>query len=400
MESLRRLINRLEVAKYFNTDMSKEYKQAFAVGETISVKLPQRYTIRDGVTYVAQALDRKKTDITLNQIFGIDFEWDSVEKVLEMERGEERVRKEYIEPAMDQLAQEIDSRCAQYAYQNSPNIAGALGTTPTSMTPFHDARRKLVELAVSAGTKGMIISPNMHSTLGANLTTLLNPQREVSDLFLEGLLGRAAGFKWHESMSLYSHTAGTMTASDVTVSAYTEGATEITLASAAVGATLKKGDVISFTTPMACNPSTRRSIGRAKTVVLTQDCTIGAGGSATAYIYPALYGPNHQYQNVDVLPTSAHVVVLFPDTTTPSAKYGINALALNRDAFALVSVPLVKPKAVEIAETMRDPQTGISISFIRQFDAENLRWINRFDVLMGFGRLYAENCSLRVLSLT
>ena len=401
MEALRRLVNRLEVSRYFNTSLSRDYKKPFPVGSTIYPKLPQRYIIRNGVTYVPQAIDRKTTEVKLDQIFGVDFDYDSVEKALDMERGEELVRREYIEPAMDQLAQELDSRCAYYAMMNSPNVVGALGTTPTAVAVFHQARQKLVEYAVTPGEKGMIITPGMNSTLGANLTTLLNPQKEVSDLFRDGMLGNAAGFKWHESMSLYSHTAGTYaTAGDITVTAaITDGATSVGLTSASVGCALKAGDVISFTTPMACNPSTRRSVGHAKTVVLTQDCTIAGGATGTAHFAPALYGPNSQYQNVDVLPNAGHVVVLFPGTTAPSGKSGMNGLALNKDAFALVSVPMELPKSTEIANQQRDPSTGISISFIRAFEPRTLTWINRFDVMMGFGTLYPENCSVRVASL-
>lgn len=400
MESLRRLVNRREVSRYFNTSLSKEYQKPFPVGTTINPKLPMRYVIRDGQKYTPQPIDRKTTEVKLDQIFGVDFDYDSVEKALEMERGEEIVREEYINPAMDQIAQEIDSRCAEFAYLNTPNVTGVLGTTPTTMGPYHSARARLVQYAVTPGDKGMLITPEMHSTLGTNLTTLLNPTKQISDLFLEGILGRAAGFKWHESMSLYAHQAGTMTAGDVTVTAnLANGATSVGLTSAAQAVALKKGDVISFTTPMAVNPATRRSVGHAKQVVLTQDCDIAGGGTGTAYFYPPLYGPGSPYQNVSVLPQAGHVVVLFPGTANPSGLQGMQGLALNKDAFALVSVPLQMPKAVEVAKSMRDPDTGLSISFIRQFDATELRWINRFDVLMGFGRLYAENCAVRVQSL-
>jgi len=402
MESLRRLKNKLEVAGYFNTDLSRDYKKAFAVGETIYPKLPQRYLIRDGMEYTPQPIDRKTTTVTMDQVFGVDFDFDAVDKVLNMERGESLVRKEYVNPAMDQLAQEIDSRCALYAYQNCPNVVGAVGTTPTTITPYHQARQKLVELACPDGTKGMIISPAMHSTLGANLTTILNPSKEIGDLFKTGLLGNAAGFKWHESMSLYDHINGTMTIGDCTVTTtLTDGASSVGITSAAAAVAWKKGDIINFTTPMAVNPKTRRSIGSAKTFVLTQDLDIAAGGgTGTAYFYPAVYGPDHQYQNVDALPAATNVVVQFPGTTAPTGKHGINGLALNRDAFALVSVPLEEPKgSVEFAKTMRDPQTGLSISFVRQFEARTRNMINRFDILCGFGRLYAENCSVRVASL-
>ena len=401
MESLRRLVNRLEVVPYFDTSYSREFTQAFPVGEKITIKLPQEYKIRDGILYDPQPIVRRSTEVTLDQIFGIDFDWDSVDKALNMERGESIVREEYIEPAMDKLAQQIESRSARFALLNTPNVVGVLGTTPTSLAPFFNARQKLVEFSVPPGKVGMFISPAINTSLGTNLSTLLNPQKELSDLFKTGVMGNAAGFKWHESMSLLSMQAGTMTAADVTVSApIADGATSVVLASAAAGAALKKGDIISFTTPMAVNPMTKNSIGSARTVVLTQDCTIAAGGAtATAYFYPPLYGPNSEYQNVDVLPAAGHVVVLYPGTANPSGLSGVNGLAIHRGAFALVGVKLEQPKAVELSSTMRDPKSGLSISFVRAFDIKTRTMSNRFDVLMGFGRLRPENCAVRVASL-
>ena len=84
MESLRRLLNRLEVAKYFYTGYNKEYKRPFAVGETIQPKLPQRWLIRDGMTWTPQDIDRRTTSITMQAPFGVDFAWNSVEKLLDM----------------------------------------------------------------------------------------------------------------------------------------------------------------------------------------------------------------------------------------------------------------------------------------------------------------------------
>jgi hypothetical protein len=45
-----------------------------------------------------------------------------------------------------------------------------------------------------------------------------------------------------------------------------------------------------------------------------------------------------------------------------------------------------------------DPDTGLSIAFIRAFDAVQRRWINRFDCMVGFGRLHVESCAVRVLA--
>ena len=142
-ESLRVLTNRLEVASMFNTDYNKEFTKEFAVGEDVRVKYPQRFLIRDGLTYSPQPINRRKTDIVVDQPFGIDFEYDSIDQALKMERGEEWFMKEYIVPSMDQIAQEMDSRAANFAWQHANNIVGSLKTTPTDTSLAGAALQRL-----------------------------------------------------------------------------------------------------------------------------------------------------------------------------------------------------------------------------------------------------------------
>jgi len=86
MESLRILLNQLEIAQFMNTDYNKEFTKEFAVGETVRVKNPQRFIIRDGLQYQEQAIARNYTTVTCDQIFGVDFQVDSIEEALKMER--------------------------------------------------------------------------------------------------------------------------------------------------------------------------------------------------------------------------------------------------------------------------------------------------------------------------
>jgi len=79
MESLRILLNQLEIAQFMNTDYNKEFTKEFAVGETVRVKNPQRFIIRDGLQYQEQAIARNYTTVTCDQIFGVDFQVDSIE---------------------------------------------------------------------------------------------------------------------------------------------------------------------------------------------------------------------------------------------------------------------------------------------------------------------------------
>jgi hypothetical protein len=399
MESLRLLKNKLVVGQFANTDYNKEFTRPYAVGETVRVKYPQRWLITPQLGFSPQPINRRETTVTIDQIFGIHYEVDSIEEALRLERSEAQIRKEYIEPAMAQLAQEIDSRFCQYAYLHTPNIVGALGTDPTTFDAVSGAsRQRLVELACPAdNSKGMIIPPAVMRQVKNTAITYFNPASDISKQYKEGSVGRADGFDWYESMSLYSHTTSVW-AGAVTVQGAGQTGSSL-LVNCTTGDTFTAGDVISIAAVYAVNPMTRRRVNSATTkqFVILQS-TVGAASAATLQIYPAIDGPGSQYQNVDALALNTAALTLFPGTTAPSTgpKAGIQGLALHPDAFALVGVDLDIPKACEMSWRRRDPETGISIAFLDMFDPIQRRRVKRFDVLLGFGTLFGENCAVRV----
>lgn len=398
MESLRILLNKLEISPFFNTDYNKEFTKEFKVGDTVEVRYPQRFLIRNGQGYSAQGLQDRYTTVSCDQQFGIDFDWTSAEQALNLED----VRSRYIEPAMAQLANEIDSRAALWAYLNANNVVGALGTNPTAYTTYLSARGRMVELACPPGEKGMIATPQMINTIIGNNLTLFNPPSEISKQFKEGAVGQASGFDWYESNNLYSHTSGIWASQTaITVNGSGQSGSTLNISGATAGDTFVQGDTISIGSVNAVNPMNRRSTGSAKNFIITANYTaVGSGDSIS--ISPSIVGPGDQYQNVDALPLTGAVLTLWPGTSmsAAAAKTGKLGLALHRDAFALVGVKLVTPQAVELASQTRDPASGLSVRFVRQFDSIQDRMVNRFDVLIGFGNLYADSCAVRVASLT
>src|SRR4051812_24770462 len=88
MECLDLLVNKLAVVSNFYHDFNASFKKPFEVGDQVRVKKPQRFLIRDGLCYAAQSLILIPAVVNCNQVFGIDFEWDSYEKAIKMERSE------------------------------------------------------------------------------------------------------------------------------------------------------------------------------------------------------------------------------------------------------------------------------------------------------------------------
>jgi len=398
MKVLRLLLNKLIVAEYFNRSWQKDFDKEFAPGSQITVKFPQRFQVTNGMGYEPQGINRLQTQVNLDQWMQVAFEWDDYEDAVKLERSEAELQEQYFEPAAAALAQECDSRCAKWAYQNASMTVGALGTDPTSVSTYYTARQRLEENAAGVlGKRAMLISSSMMSTLGSNITSIFHPADEITKQWKEGVIGELSTFMFYESQSLWSQTAGTWAGAN-TVNGANQSGTQITV-NATAGDTFNVGDKISFAGVNLVNPMTRRIPGHAvnKVFTITQALVAVGGGVDVINILPPIYGPASQYQNVDALPANAAAMTLWPGTTTPNGKVGTVGLGLTRQAFSIVGAKLYVPSAVEKAGAAQDPDTGLSIRKVKAWDPVRSVQVNRMDSLFGLGNLYQDNGAVCVV---
>lgn len=390
LKILRLLVNMLEITEYFNRDWERDFNKEFAPGATIQVKFPQRFKVVDGMGYSPQAVNRLSTTLSLDQWLQIAFEWDDYEAAVKLERSEAELTENYFQPAAEAMAQEWDSRTAKFAYQNASNVVGVLGTDPTSVQTYYQARQRLKEKACPPGDKCMGISSSMMATLGTNITSVFHPGDEITRMWKKGYIGELAGFDFFESNSLYSHTAGTWAGVVKVVGANQSGSSLII--SGTNLDTIKQGDKFAIALVNATNPMTYRIAGKAtlQQFSSTQDYTL-TGGNDTISILPAIYGPGSQYQNVDALPADQAALTLWPGTASPSGKVGTVGLALSKFAFAFTGGKLFVPQAVEKSGFAFDNRTQIGVRKVKAWDPVRSMQINRMDSLGGFGNLYQDN---------
>jgi hypothetical protein len=382
------LQNAQEVASCFNTEWESEFGKNFPVGSSVQVKLPQRWLVTNGLGYQPQGINRLATTINLDQVFGIHFEWDSYEKLVKMERSQGELEENYLKPAAVQLAQEIDSRAAKFAYQNASGVVGTLGTNSTTIDFAAAADEYLYEKACPKGIRHLLVSPSQMRSYVVPNVTQFNPAPEISRMFRSGVLGTAVGWEWYRSNSLYRHTIGTAATGGVTVTGANQSGNVLSV-TGVNGQTLKQGDKFSILNVNGVNPSTRRPISSIQTFTVLADVTL-TGGTDTINISPAIYGPGSQYQNVDALPADGAAFTIWPGTATPSGKSGTVGLGLSKFAFAMSGGKLEVPKAVERAEQTEDPDTGMAVRFVRAWDQRESKMTNRFDMCLGFGNLYND----------
>jgi hypothetical protein len=396
-EALRILHSKLN----FVGNINRQYDDKFAssggkIGNTLNVRLPAKYKARKTATYSAQNYVERSTPIVMASQYGVDVSFTSVELTLSLEDFSKRV----LQPAVSQLAAEIEGDALAAALKN---VANFVGTTSTTMTYKQLAQGGQVLSEQLAGTDSRIalLNPLSRVEFADAVKAFHNPDGDIAKLYREGIIGRASGFDVYENTLIGSHTAGTLAGTPLTtgaalgVSATTHSwarTADIAIDGATSGTTVKAGDVLTFGTLAAgfvdCHPETKASYGKLKKFVATGDVTVVTAGTATVTVSPApIYGSGNGYQNCinTKADTDNMTVTLW---SAASANFGQN-LQFHPDAFTAVFADLEDVSKYG-SWGSRQTMDGISMRTARQYVLADDAFPCRIDVLWGFAPLYPE----------
>lgn len=375
-EALMLLDNELVMAKQVFRGYENEFDKrvnGYKVGETISIRRPTDFTVRDGAVMDVQDVIEGTTTITVDKRKGVDFKFTSQDLTLKIEELSERV----IKPAMIQLANQIDMDL-HGLYKYVPNWVGTPDTTINSFADFAKAPQLLDEYAVPSD-RSAVLSPADHWALAGSQTALYM-QDVAKGAYRKGSIGMIGGVDTYMSQNVLTHTVGSdvsgtvgasVTASTISYDAV-KNTMQQTITTSSVN--LNPGDVFTIADVNAVNPVTKADLGFAK------QFTVISYDSNSLTFYPAMIWSG-AFQNVAVasgttdLNTKAITAV-----GTAGSKHRQN-LVFHKNAFALVSVPLVSPPgAVDVA---RRTYKGTSVRVIPVYDGVNDESAWRLDVLYG-----------------
>lgn len=376
-EAVRVLDNELVMAKKVFRGYENEYSKkinGYEVGETISVRKPTDFTVRDGATMDVQDVVEGKTTITVDKRKGVDFRFTSQDLTLNISSLSERV----IKPAMVQLANQID-KDLHLLYKDVPNWVGTPGNTINSFADFALAPQRLDELAVPQDNRCAVLSPADNWGLIGSQTSLYTDSI-VKPAYRDGTTGMIGGIDTYMTQNVQTHTTG----SDVTgtVNASITSATtsyssvkdtnQQTITTANVS--LNPGDVISIADVYDVNPVTKAALPFQK------QFTVVSYSSNSAVISPAIIWDG-AFQNVSVTSGVSDLnTKAITSIQTAAGAYRQN-MVFHKNAFALVSVPLVSPPgAVDVS---RQTYKGTSVRVIPVYDGVNDTSAWRLDVLYG-----------------
>ncbi|HAC58217.1 MAG TPA: hypothetical protein DCF73_07690 [Rhodobiaceae bacterium] len=367
------LVMAKKVFRGYEEDFAKKVN-GYEVGETISIRKPTDFTVRDGATMNVQNSVEGKTSITVDKRKGVDFKFTSQELTLDIKELSERV----IKPAMVQLANQIDVDL-HGLYKFVPNWVGEAGQLINSFADFAKAPERLDEYAVPADERCAVLSPADHWALVGSQTNLFNDTINKPS-YRKGATGMVANVDMYMSQNVATHTVGSDVSGTVnsSVTASTISYNDVkdtnqqTITVASLN--LNPGDVFTIADVWAVNPVTKARLSFAK------QFTVISYSSNTLVFSPAMIWSGAQ-QNIAVTSGVTDLnTKAITGVGTASTNYRQN-MVFHKNAFALVTVPLVSPPgAVDVG---RQTYKGTSVRVIPVYDGVNDESAWRLDVLYG-----------------
>ena len=382
----------LHAQSNFLTKINRQYDSRFAVngakiGTNLDVRLPNKFTVRTGSTYSAQNMVERKVSLPVATIKGVDCTITDTELTMSLNDFSEQ----FLKPAMNQLASDIEYSAMLSMYKSVPNAVGTV-STQIDYKKFQQAGQRLTENLAPSSERTFLLNPASRVEFSDAVKGLFQASSNIEDQYREGMVGRTGGFDVFENTMIPVHTTGTYGGTPLSNGA-TQGSTGsgnayvatsdiITDGWTSGGTSLKAGDIVTFAGCYDVHPETKVSTGVLKKFVIVSDVS-DTTGAITMTVSPAVIAGG-AYQNCsNRIADNSAIVVL----GTSATAYGQN-LAFHKDAFTFVSADLDIPKGVDMAA--RERFGNISMRFVRWFDGDAGEWKSRFDILHGMAALYPE----------
>lgn len=386
-EALMILDNNLVMAKNVFRGYEDDFGDTvngYPVGDTLTIRKPVEFSVRDGAVMAVQDVTEGKTTVVVDKQKGVDFRFTSKDLTLTIGELSERV----IKPAMIKLANQIDTDLAALSL-SVPNWVGTPGQTINSYTDFAKMPKRMDQLALPSDGRKAILSPDDHWDLLGSQTSLYI-QDAAKGAYRSGSLGPIGNVDTYMSQNVATLTTGTRSGSilvngSITTSTTSYDTVKDTMTQSigmdAFGGatqTIAAGEVFTIDGVYAVNPVTKAPLPFLKQFVVTAAVT-ASGSAATVVAYPALIWSG-AFQNVYV--TGVTDLNNQPVTFMGSANtvYAQN-IAFDEKAFALVSVPLVNPPGA--VNVTRQSYKGTNVRLIPVYDGTNDTSAWRLDVLYG-----------------
>lgn len=415
-EALYRLKHHLVLPMIANKTYNEYFEKK--VGDTITVKRPYKAKVQEGRNLVKSAMIDKTVEIKLDKRYHFGLEVVDQDVTLHIEDYGRR----YLDTGAEELAYQYDIAGANELGQGffithggslNSSDAGANNIAGAGMTLSDPQliRARATKMAIPRNSQNYaLMDPLDIAKVSADIRDVDMPEM-VGQNIRETYRGMLAGWRVLESVHVppLEVAEWEAAATPVVNGANQRGSSLVTDGWGNDGDTiLKKGQLIRIAGVGEVQPrGDRRATGNLMTFVVTAD-VVSNGGAATIPIYPEINDglaantvadPNggtaldaSAFQTVTAAAKDNAVITVLgriPTAVGAASRYR-QALYFCGDALEYVNVSLAKPKSAMYAGVERDSETGVSISYLADFDIEDATEAERLDIFFGVKTVYPE----------
>jgi hypothetical protein len=365
----------------FLTTIDTQYDDRFArdgakIGDSLRIRNPVQYEVTTGKTLVAQDTTETSQTLQITTQKHVGMNFSMKEMTLDIQDFSER----YIEPAASVLVASIEAD-AMSMYKDVYNSIWDDGNA-IDYDDILDARVLLQNSLTPGGQRFANLSPKDTAELIKDTKSLFNNQTELGKQFLEGYIGRAAGFDFMENTLWPLHTAGGEDGAYVvnTSTGITSGSATIAVTGGT--GTLAEGDVFTIVGVYTVHPETKQATTTLQQFVVTSAYS-GGNGNITVSPTPITSGAR---QNVSIVSAGGGKSVVVAGTASGTTNV---SMLYHKEAFTFATADLEMPDA-SVGFKSRKSKDGISLRVVRQYDINNDNMPCRVDVLYGYKALRPE----------
>jgi hypothetical protein len=350
------------------------YRGGAKVGDTVSVRVPQRAKIRDGRIMDIQPQIDKTIPVKIDAYKGVDTGATSAEMALQIDDYQEQ----FIDTKIPDLITAVESDVINRVVPLVPATVGDYGALDDPKTILQAGAYLDSQLATKRDRNFMVNTYSQVDMVNA-LSGYFNSQSKVDRQYRKGAMYTdTLGFDWFSSNLTSYVTRGS--AAGYLVNGANQTGSTLTVDTGT--GSLAIGDTFTIAGVYDVHPQTKVKLAGLKQFTVTEAVT---STSTSLKITPAII-PTGTEQNVSASPADNAAITV---KGTAATNYAQN-VAFVKDAFYFVTADLPNPPNGYGVDSASRTYKGITLRFQNGYDMVNDMFISRFDIVYGAGVLRPE----------
>jgi hypothetical protein len=374
--------------------------QSWSTGGTVTIPLPVNYIVGDGATITGTSDTTENSDtLTVSYRKNVQANFTSKEMTFD---SDVKFRERFIKPMAKNLANIVDKTTADEIKYAVYNHIGTAGTLPNTYKSAAAAGVSLNKLGVRSDDRWLGFNEDAYlEVISAGTLQNSNDVNMTRDINRKFLMGGIADMTTYHSVYMPTHIAGIGDSSATPASGVVAAGnvkTTVTSGNSIVVENLQasdtgvflKGDKITIAGVFKVNPISLETTNELMQFVVLADANSSAGGEATITVSPSIISSSTSpYRNISSTTGIAGGAGSTISLATANTGSGSTVKVPYKISVAYVpeAILFAAPKLAMPVDGMKgmkqDPETGIAIRTVADYDVLNDKNIWRTDIQFG-----------------